>query len=73
MFRIMMKVPYKKDAEDVLIGYARYENGTLRPLDGDSYYIDEEIDAFEYVPEQDGHEAYLCVYETTGKIEEETK
>lgn len=37
-----------EDEEDMLYGYCKYENGELISLDGDNYYLNDEIFDWEY-------------------------
>ena len=69
MYRMIIPLSYdgKIRESDELIGYCRYKDGKLVPEDHDSYYINEKIDKYEFVRDED--EDYLTVWECKAAIE----
>ena len=71
MDRIMTPVPTQAGMalSDELIGYCRYQGGSLAPEDRESYCFDEKIDRFEYHKGKKGEEDYLIVWECPAALE----
>ena len=71
MDRIMTPVPAPggMTLSDELVGYCRYRDGILVPEDGDSYYIDEKIDRFEYHEGKGREEDCLIIWERIAALE----
>lgn len=69
MYRRVMPIVYEGTVResDILVGYCRYRNGKLVPEDYDSYYIEEKIDKYEFV--RDENEDYLIVWECKAAME----
>ena len=69
MYRMIIPLSYDRKIResDELIGYCRYKDGKLVPEDHDSYYIDEKIDKYEFV--RDENEDYLIVWECKAAME----
>lgn len=69
MYRMIIPIVDKGKIyeSDELIGYCRYEKGNLVPEDWDSYYINEKIDRYEYLEEED--EDCLVVWECKAELE----
>ena len=49
---------------DTLFGYCAYENGKLKSLDGDTYYLNAEIEKYEWYTDSK-KQRVLCVWEST--------
>ena len=69
MYRRIMPLHHEGEIyeSDILVGYCRYRDGELVPEDHDSYYIDEKIDKYELVHDED--EDYLVIWECKAAME----